>query len=96
MIAISSDPLLLNWEKSGPLDTEMGDADIWKEGDTYFGLIGGVHSYYPESLVPGENSTTFLGAMYGVGVWPRSTLWTGHRHRSPWSTRNRILEVQVE
>jgi beta-fructofuranosidase len=42
MVAISSDPLLLNWEKSGPLGIEnAADSDIWKEGDTYVGLIGG-------------------------------------------------------
>ena len=42
MVAIASDPLLLNWKKlpeapvsGGPL---FGDSCIWKEGDTYFGL----------------------------------------------------------
>ncbi|MEO6289416.1 MAG: glycoside hydrolase family 32 protein [Ginsengibacter sp.] len=40
MVAISGDPLLLNWDKSGPLNCDAGDADIWKEGDSYYGLIG--------------------------------------------------------
>ncbi len=42
MVATARDPLLLNWEKSGPVPTDAGDSDIWKEGDTFFGLIGGV------------------------------------------------------
>jgi beta-fructofuranosidase len=36
MIAISRDPMLLNWEKIGPVEGVRGsDSDIWKEGDTY-------------------------------------------------------------
>ena len=42
MVAISRDPLLLNWEKIGgnPVKSPVGDSCIWKEGDTYFGLVG--------------------------------------------------------
>ena len=40
MVAISDDPLLLNWDKFGPVNSGMGDSCIWKEGDTYLGLTG--------------------------------------------------------
>ena len=42
MVATSKDPLLLNWEKQGgePVKGPSGDSCIWKEGDTYFGLVG--------------------------------------------------------
>ena len=40
MVAISDDPLLLNWDKIGPVNSGHGDSDIWKEGDTYYGLVG--------------------------------------------------------
>lgn len=40
MVAISRDPLLLNWEKIGPVNCGVGDSCIWKEGDTYLGLTG--------------------------------------------------------
>ena len=42
MVAIAKDPLLLNWDKLGgkPVGgAPMGDSCIWKEGDTYFGLV---------------------------------------------------------
>jgi hypothetical protein len=29
----ADDPLLLNWDKIGPVNSGHGDADIWKEGD---------------------------------------------------------------
>jgi len=42
MVATSSDPLLLNWQKSpmSPVNSPAGDSCIWKEGDTYYGLVG--------------------------------------------------------
>jgi beta-fructofuranosidase len=40
MVAIADDPLLLNWDKIGPVNSGHGDSDIWKEGDTYYGLVG--------------------------------------------------------
>ncbi len=42
MVAISSDPLLLNWEKPGgkAVKSPAGDACIWKEKSAYFGLVG--------------------------------------------------------
>lgn len=43
MVAVSSDPLLLNWKKiegNPVIRGHAGDSCIWKEGDTYLGLIG--------------------------------------------------------
>ena len=42
MVAVSKDPLLLNWEKigGGPVRCPTGDSCIWKEGDSYLGLVG--------------------------------------------------------
>ncbi len=40
MVAIADDPLLLNWDKNGPVNSGHGDADIWREDDTYYGLVG--------------------------------------------------------
>jgi beta-fructofuranosidase len=42
MVAIAKDPLLLNWDKLGGKPVRgapSGDSCIWKEGDTYFGLV---------------------------------------------------------
>ena len=43
MVAVSRDPLLLNWEKipGNPVTQTAGDSCIWKQGDTYLGLLGG-------------------------------------------------------
>jgi beta-fructofuranosidase len=43
MVAISRDPLLLNWEKlpGNPVFQPARDSCIWKQGDTYFGLLSG-------------------------------------------------------
>ena len=73
MVATSHDPLLLNWEKSGPVNSGVGDADIWKEGDTYYGLIGGKETYNPNSsgLPP-----SLYSRAYSHAVWPKWTLWT--------------------
>ena len=43
MVSIAKDPLLLNWEKiegNPVIPNGAGDSCIWKEGDTYCGLIG--------------------------------------------------------
>ncbi|MHB8970909.1 MAG: GH32 C-terminal domain-containing protein [Pirellulaceae bacterium] len=40
MVAIADDPLLLNWDKIGPVNSGHGDSDIWKENGKYFGLVG--------------------------------------------------------
>lgn len=73
MVATSSDPLLLNWNKSGPLNSGRGDADIWKEGDTYYGLIGGAEKYNPNSSgLP----TSFYSKAYSHALWPKWSLWT--------------------
>jgi beta-fructofuranosidase len=68
MVASSGDPLLLNWDKSGPLNTDRGDADIWKEGDTYYGLIGGREKYQPKS-------TGLPHSFFSHAIWPKWTLW---------------------
>ena len=42
MVAVSRDPLLLNWEKipGNPVAQPARDSCIWKQGDTYLGLLG--------------------------------------------------------
>ena len=45
MVAVSKDPLLLNWEKirGNPVTRPgqpMGDSCIWKQDDAYYGLVG--------------------------------------------------------
>jgi beta-fructofuranosidase len=60
MVAVSQDPLLLNWEKLGGAPVQgapTGDSCIWKEGDTYLGLVGADH------LVTSRD----LGSWQGVG-----------------------------
>ncbi len=52
MVAISEDPLLLNWKKQGPVNTRLGDSCIWKEGDTYYGLTGNKVDYIPGAWWP--------------------------------------------
>ena len=52
MVATSSDPLLLNWDKSGPIMEKGGDADIWKEGDTLSKAILENRTYAVESSLP--------------------------------------------
>jgi beta-fructofuranosidase len=56
MVAVSKDPLLLNWEKieGNPISRPgvgCADSSIWKENDTYFGLMG------PRTLVASQNLT---------------------------------------
>jgi len=89
MVGTSSDPLLLNWRKIGPVNTEVGDADIWKEGDIYFGLIGGMNKYYPEAKVPIENRGG-LGSRLGLGTWPKLALWTS-KDLLTWKHRGELL-----
>ncbi|MCX6996434.1 MAG: GH32 C-terminal domain-containing protein [Kiritimatiellaeota bacterium] len=55
MVAVSKDPLLLNWEKRGPVNTELGDSCIWKENDTYYGLTGQKVDYRPNIWWPQMN-----------------------------------------
>ncbi len=74
MVAISSDPLLLNWDKSGPLNnTGRGDADIWKEGDTYYGLIGGRNVYRLDS---DGLPKSFFSPAYSHAIFPNWNLWS--------------------
>ena len=87
MVATSRDPLLLNWDKSVPLTTDRGDADIWKEGDTYYGLIGGKEKYYPNSAgLP----SGFFSRAYSHAVWPKWTLWTS-TDLVNWESRGEFL-----
>ncbi|MEX2186982.1 MAG: GH32 C-terminal domain-containing protein [Pirellulales bacterium] len=54
MVAVSKDPLLLNWDKlgGGPVHgSPAGDSCIWKEGDTYYGLVSA------DLLVSSQNLT---------------------------------------
>lgn len=77
MVAVSDDPLLLNWTQSGPLNTDIGDSDIWKEGDRYFGLVTTWnHKYYTDSTVAPEKRKNSYELIYGHAVWPNWTLWT--------------------
>lgn len=88
MVAVSSDPLLLNWEKSGPLKGVPGlDADIWKEGDTYYGVIGGKEKYYPKAKNAAAN---FNGTFYGLGVWPKWSVWSS-KDLSNWTSHGTLL-----
>ncbi len=53
MVAVAKDPLLLNWEKLGanPVRPTTGDSYIWKEGDTYYGLMKANHLLSSGNLV---------------------------------------------
>jgi beta-fructofuranosidase len=87
MIATSGDPLLLNWNKSGPLNSGTGDADIWKEGDTYYGLIGGRNIYYPNSTGLPQS---FFSKAYPYAGWPNWTLWTS-KDLVDWKSQGGLL-----
>lgn len=64
MVAIAKDPLLLNWEKLGgkPVNSPGGDSCIWKEGDTYFGLVGASNLVSSKNLVDWTVHGAFLEA----------------------------------
>ncbi len=53
MVAIAEDPLLLHWMKlvANPVKSPTGDSCIWKEGDTYFGLVGANNLVSSRNLV---------------------------------------------
>lgn len=90
MIAISRDPLLLNWEKIGPVKgVRAGDSDVWKEGDTYYGLVGGLERYYPESK-DALDQATILGKYYRLGAWPRWSLWAS-KDLNTWQSQGELL-----
>jgi beta-fructofuranosidase len=88
-VAVSRDPLLLNWEKSGPVGTDSGDSDIWKEGDTFFGLIGAAEKYYPDASIPAPNRG-FRDRLYGHAVWPRNSLWKS-KDLTTWEPAGELL-----
>jgi beta-fructofuranosidase len=62
MVAVSKDPLLLNWEKikDNPVRCPSGDSCIWKEQDTYFGLIGADRLVSSTNLVDWTDHGGFL------------------------------------
>lgn len=64
MVAESRDPLLLNWEKLGgrPVESPSGDSCIWKEGDTYYGLIGADHLVSSQDLRTWKSHGPFIEA----------------------------------
>ncbi len=62
MVAVSDDPLLLNWDKMGPVNSGHGDSDLWKEGDTYYGLVGR-SLWASQDLKSWESRGEFLSAL---------------------------------
>lgn len=62
MVAISTDPLLLNWEKLGqnPVKSPTGDSCIWKQQDTYFALVGADRLVSSKNLVDWSVHRGFL------------------------------------
>lgn len=76
MVATSYDPLLLNWNKTGPVNTGVGDSDIWKEGDNYYGLVDSWENYYPDSNFSALDPNWLLTKrLYRTGVWISPKLW---------------------
>jgi beta-fructofuranosidase len=51
MLATSSDPLLLNWNQQLIRTSHAGDGDIWKQGDKYIGLVGGMRLSSSSDLI---------------------------------------------
>ncbi len=64
MVAVSRDPLLLNWEKiaGNPVKSPAGDSCIWKEGQTYFGLVGADRLVSSKNLIDWTVHGEFLGS----------------------------------
>ena len=85
MVAISKDPLLLNWEKTegNPVSGPSGDSCIWKEGDTYFGLVGADGLVSSKNLVDWTAHGGFLEAspfpLGDAGACP-GFVPIGHKH----------------
>lgn len=95
MVATSTDPLLLNWKKSAPLEIPLpSDSDIWKQGDTYYAAINGAEDYYPDASVkadPNRYAPEFVQKFYGgLGVWPRWNLWTS-KDLKAWNPQGDLL-----
>lgn len=87
MVATSSDPLLLNWNKSGPLNCDAGDADIWKEGNTYYGLVGSREIYNEHSSGLPQS---FYSAAYKYALWPQWRLWSS-KDLLQWKLEGKLL-----
>jgi len=73
MVAVARDPLLLNWEKiaGNPVTRAgepMGDSCIWKEGDTYFGLVGSRCLLESKNLIDWKihNANFLAGASFPI------------------------------
>lgn len=62
MVATSHDDLLLNWLKLGgkPVNSPMGDSCIWKEGDTYYGLVGANQLVSSKNLTDWSSHGAFI------------------------------------
>jgi beta-fructofuranosidase len=94
IVAIASDPLLLNWEKSEPLAMEGAwgtwDSDIWKEGDTFYAVVGGGAPYYPEERLqdPRQFHLIYRDA---VAILPKTALWSS-RDLTNWQHEGELLE----
>jgi beta-fructofuranosidase len=68
MVAIASDPLLLNWKKleACPVSSPVGDSCIWKESNTYFGLVGADNLVSSQDLI----TWTVHGAFVEANPFP--------------------------
>ena len=66
MVAIADDPLLLNWDKLGPVNSGHGDSDIWKEQGKYYGLVGR-SLWVSDDLVHWEGRGDFLTSAPFIG-----------------------------
>jgi beta-fructofuranosidase len=68
MVAISRDPLLLNWEKlpGNPVFQPARDSCIWKQGNTYLGLLGGGRLLSSTNLV----NWNLANPNFISGSWP--------------------------
>jgi len=62
MVAVAKDPLLLNWDKSegNPVRSPSGDSCIWKEGDTYYGLVKADHLVSSKNLLDWSSQGAFV------------------------------------
>lgn len=84
MVATSSDPLLLNWKKLAPVDIPAFDTDVWKQGDTYYGVVGDLERYQAKTIKPKRFE------IYGAGVWPKWVVWTSKDLRK-WESTGSLL-----
>ena len=62
MLAMSSDPLLLNWKKvtGKPINSPRGDACIWNDGNSYYALLGNSRLQESKNLVDWQSHGDIL------------------------------------